>query len=463
MRTNLNRFLFPLFILLVVSAGCDTTKKSKKLGESCEDDQECESGLCYFNKCLDPDSDDDMDTLTNANEKLIGTNPENPDSDGDGKDDFSEVGSVSSPNDTDGDGILDANESSVSDSDKDCLPEEFDPENGVPTENLELLKEFGCMKQGVCKDGFADIAAFCENGVLKCEYDKVADYEATETKCDDKDNDCNGGTDEGLTSTTEGECKSDGVCGAVGTVIDRKCEGGEWVCQYAELPDYEEKETKCDDKDNDCDGETDNGLANNDTSKCKKEGVCGAQGAKIEMKCENGDWVCDYSQVADYSGDDASCDNKDNDCEGGTDEDYAPVACELVNIYGKCAGMTACAAGDEACDAQVPVKEKCDNLDNNCNDMTDEGEICGKTSEVSGDVYNSSSQQPVQGASVSAYTAENCPQQFVFTDGLFPFLYDYMELYAEVQPEDWDKTGDQGNYTLYLKPGAYCVLVSAEG
>ena len=55
-----------------------------------------------------PTGDTDMDGLTNAEEAQIGTNPNNPDSDGDGVRDGLEVPDVNNPLDTDNNGTIDA-------------------------------------------------------------------------------------------------------------------------------------------------------------------------------------------------------------------------------------------------------------------------------------------------------------------------------------------------------------------
>jgi len=64
----------------------------------------------------------DSDGLSDAQELAIGTNPNNPDTDGDGIDDGTEVGVIpTSPTDTDRDGIIDALESNNADPDRDGL------------------------------------------------------------------------------------------------------------------------------------------------------------------------------------------------------------------------------------------------------------------------------------------------------------------------------------------------------
>jgi len=74
--------------------------------------------------CLATDSDGDG--LTNAQEDTLGTSRSNPDTDGDGVNDGTEVGSASAPTDSDGDGMIDALESAVTDADHDGTSDQLD-------------------------------------------------------------------------------------------------------------------------------------------------------------------------------------------------------------------------------------------------------------------------------------------------------------------------------------------------
>lgn len=75
----------------------------------------------------------DGDGCLNADEIAAGTDPNNPDTDGDGEDDCSEIGpDPANPLDTDGDGIIDALESSQNDADGDGVNDENDPANNDP-------------------------------------------------------------------------------------------------------------------------------------------------------------------------------------------------------------------------------------------------------------------------------------------------------------------------------------------
>jgi hypothetical protein len=72
------------------------------------------------------------------------------------------------------------------------------------------------------------------------------------------------------------------------------------------------------------------------------------------------------------------CDNKDNDCDGVTDEGPLPQVGENCdNQTGECAGgKFQCVSGAISC-TKNPAPEECDLKDNDCNGMTDEGDPGG--------------------------------------------------------------------------------------
>ena len=99
----------------------------------------------------------------------------------------------------------------------------------------------------------------------------------------------------------------------------------------------------CDGKDNNCDGQIDEGQ----TNLC---GGCGSPPQEI-------------------------CDGVDNDCNGQTDEDLVQECSTDCGV-----GIEYCEDGNwVSCTAQVPVDEICDGLDNNCNGQIDEGLDCACT------------------------------------------------------------------------------------
>ncbi len=188
---------------LAFAAGCGDEPSGRPIGSSCEASADCASGLCYAGSCLDPEGDDDGDGLTNALEAAQGTNPKQADSDGDGKPDGDEYeGAVA--RDTDGDGVVDALESTTEDSD--CIPDESDPRNTVPDPSDAALVAAHCESVGACAAEGATLAVRCPDGLEApvCHYDGVPGHEADETSCDRVDNDCDGETDTATTATSSG-------------------------------------------------------------------------------------------------------------------------------------------------------------------------------------------------------------------------------------------------------------------
>ncbi len=68
-----------------------------------------------------------------------------------------------------------------------------------------------------------------------------------------------------------------------------------------------------------------------------------------------------------------ACNDRDDDCDGQTDEEVPPVPCPLENEHGTCQGQTRCIGGQEVCEGSYASPEVCNGGDDNCDGVTDEG------------------------------------------------------------------------------------------
>jgi len=219
---------------------------------------------------------------------------------------------------------------------------------GVPG-GLTACRAGQCAFDG-CAEGFHDIDGAPENG---CEYACVGADPAVEA-CNEGDDDCDGAVDEGFDLDDDadncGQCAracrynhAAGLCGA-GDCAMGDCEAG-WVdldtrpnngCEYECTVSFEGVEL-CDETDNDCDGEADEGIdllrdANN-CGRCRNrcelpnaDAVCAQANCRIgecapgfvdtdrepETGCE-----CELSNEGVEA-----CDESDNDCDGLVDEAF---------------------------------------------------------------------------------------------------------------------------------------------
>jgi len=240
-----------------------------------------------------------------------------------------------------------------------------------------------CLSKGQCASG---VSIVCRGGAPTCDYSAVQYFEANELTCDGWDNDCDGQVDNFgggatvISSSDTATCETKkGVCAA--GIVQKVCKDKKLQCSYASVAGYEASEVSCDGKDNDCDGSIDNVAVGTAPAKspCGGVGVC----AGGKSKCDGGLWKCDYAGLVGYEAFEQTCDGKDNDCDGKTDESLAPAAnCGPASNQGVCAwgGAVTCKNGKATCDFshlvgfEDAVEKSCDGVDNDCDGNTDEAE-----------------------------------------------------------------------------------------
>ncbi|WP_169791732.1 MopE-related protein [Sandaracinus amylolyticus] len=208
-------------------------------------------------------------------------------------------------------------------------------------------------------------AIACTDGRLVC----AGSVGATLETCNNRDDDCDGMTDDDPVDVG-GSCGSSvGAC-VPGSLV---CSSGSLVCSGGASASSE----ICDNQDDDCDGTVDEML-----SQSCYTGPAGTSGVGL---CRGGTRVCAAGTFGTCAGQvvpaGETCTNTDEDCDGRIDEGVTR-ACYTgpagTNGVGLCRGGTqACTAGafGGACTGQVTpaTSESCDSLDDDCDGRTDEG------------------------------------------------------------------------------------------
>jgi hypothetical protein len=229
------------------------------------------------------------------------------------------------------------------------------------------------LQAGLC----ANARQLCVNGALAtCDAAAYgAAWQANETFCDTRDNDCDGRTDEGC------DCV-DNAMQRCGTEVGL-CSQGQQTCiggRFGECTGgVSARAETCDGRDEDCDGRSDEAVV---LPPCPLQvGVCaGAVRACLGAGGFGADCgVAQYGPryVATESA--AWCDGDDNDCDGRVDE---ACACQPGGVQPVCGTDTGeCRSGRLACDngdfgdcegSIAPVTEACNGLDDDCDARTDE-------------------------------------------------------------------------------------------
>ena len=229
--------------------------------------------------------------------------------------------------------------------------------------------------------GFDPAATECKHGGGDCDDAKAAIHPKAPEICDGFDNDCNGfadALDPGLPLSDPQFCDNQlGVCAGAAKAVTL-CVGGKWqACGPTDYvknnPAYAENEI-CDDKDNNCSGKIDEGCDDD------KDGYCdsGINTLGNPLSCPKGGGDCDDKNSKTHPGASELCDDDDQNCNGindeGCDKDKDGWCDSALTVFGQ---PTICPGGGGDCnDADASVKpdasEKCNNVDDDCNGATDE-------------------------------------------------------------------------------------------
>ena len=253
----------------------------------------------------------------------------------------------------------------------DCEPFNPDVHHGA----LEICNEVDDDCSGEADDGLGHVI-YCGDGVCRSEgwSDCVGGVElplcipglpsGSDEDCNGLDDNCDGSTDEGYSPVLNycgvGDCSSSGTSSCEAGVEHLNCFPGEPTGA----------DNDCDGWDDDCDGYADNYYQPYETQ-CGT-GACANTGMSY---CEGGYEYDNCEMLPPESYYDYTCDGVDDNCNGSTDEEYAPkqTSCGI----GACAstGVSSCDAGVEHTNCYVddPTGDDsdCDGSDDDCDGYPD--------------------------------------------------------------------------------------------
>ncbi len=372
------------------------------------DDGDCDDA----NSSINPDATEICDTLDNDCDGLI-------DDDDDGL-----VGALTWYLDADGDGYGDDGAAVASSCELpsgyaeyggDCDDSDAAINPGAAETDCTDPTDYNCDGSTGYADADGDGFAACED----CDDGEPAVNPSADELCDNDDNDCDGLIDEDDASdavTWYADVDSDGFGDPDSTTTACDQPTGYVSATYASDCDDSDASVSpvdpelCDGVDNDCDGDTDEGVTDTYYADSDGDGF-GDAGSAVEACAASSGYVADDTDCDD--GDaavnpDATelCDGVDDDCDGAVDEadaadastwyrdrdgdGYGAAASSTISCdqpTGYVADATDCDDGDD--DIYPSADELCDGADNDCDGDVDEEAVDADTwyADADGDGY----------------------------------------------------------------------------
>jgi hypothetical protein len=245
--------------------------------------------------------------------------------------------------------------------------------------------------------------------------------------CDSADNNCNGSTDEGVTSTYYRDADGDGYGNAGNSTQACSAPSG-YVANTTDCNDSNAgvrpgAAESCDGVDNNCNGSTDEGVTSTYYRDADGDGYGNAGNSTQACSAPSGYVAnttdCNDSNAGIRPGATESCDGVDNNCNGSTDEGVTSTYYRDADGdgYGNAGNSTqACSApsgyvsntsdcNDFNASIRPGASESCDGVDNNCNGSTDEGVGTTWYRDADGDGYGSSGSTTLACSRPTGYTA----------------------------------------------------------
>jgi len=212
--------------------------------------------------------------------------------------------------------------------------------------------------------------------------------------CDEVDNDCNGLTDEGVTTTYYVDADGD-----LYGLADDTTEACDLPAGHAEVPgDCDDTAAAvnpgevevCNEIDDNCDGSVDEGVTTTYYADTDSDGYGDSSASTEACSAPSGhvsdDTDCDDSEALANPGEAEVCDSIDNDCDGSVDEGvtttyYADADSDGFGDSGTSAEACSQPSGyvsdstdcdDSTADANPDEPEVCDEIDNDCDGTVDE-------------------------------------------------------------------------------------------